>query len=197
MDPYGDGDENNLFGREQSLLQKPKPPPRPIPGKAGRASYPPAQRPSPSSSASSSALVSPAGPTAKSGSALGFRSGSRRITTSGTTSSSVGGKHEGLRNLGNTCYLNATVQALAAAAGFGNDLHSRFWLGETRADLLAGAAAGGKANKAKQPLRVYGSLLGVLLGLRSKGHGVLDPTPFRQVRRSFGYGINRSRLACW
>lgn len=181
-------DDDNLWGRgqrhpfTQQKQQKRQPTPLPLqqrpsgPGPAYLRKY-------------GSRASSP--PNTPSSSSLGFPS----LRSSFGASSN--GKREGLRNLGNTCYLNATVQALAAAGGFGDELASDFWVKETKADLLPpqkpppqkGQQEGSASAKAlaKQPqlplqLRVYGSLLGLVLRLRTKGHGVLDPTLFRQVR---------------
>lgn len=82
---------------------------------------------------------------------------------------------EGFSNLGNTCYLNSVTQAIIASKSFTDDLLSKFWINETLADLQ-------NAEKAKEKLCVYSPLVRLLLATRQKGHGVISPTSFREVR---------------
>ncbi|GAB5029684.1 ubiquitin carboxyl-terminal hydrolase 37-like isoform x2 [Nannochloropsis oceanica] len=129
-------------------------------------------------------------------------------------SSSKGWKREGLLNLGNTCYLNSVVQALAAAGEFVNDLLSNFWLRYTLQDLRESVCV-------PRHLKVYGSFAGLLLVLRQKTAlskyssinsstgtdssssrkcvrgGVMDPSLFRREISSYfaAYGEGRQQDA--
>ena len=85
-------------------------------------------------------------------------------SSSSSSSLTIGGKREGLLNLGNTCYLNSVVQALAAAGEFVNDLLSTFWLRQTLPDLR-------QPVEGPRHLKVYGSFAGLLLLLRQKTAG--------------------------
>eukprot|EP00624_Nannochloropsis_granulata_P000351 evm.model.NODE_11327_length_113420_cov_67.305626.16 len=131
-----------------------------------------------------------------------YVSSSSSSSPSSSSSLTTGWKREGLLNLGNTCYLNSVVQALAAAEEFVNDLLSNFWLRQTLQDLRE--PVGGPRR-----LKVYGSFAGLLLVMRQKAAwstcssinnststdssssrecvsgGVMDPSLFRREVASY------------
>lgn len=97
---------------------------------------------------------------------------------------------EGFPNLGNTCYLNAVLRCLLSLPSLTNDILSSFWVLPIRHQLeRAGPPSDATTLTSPPPassklmqLRVYASLLRLALLDRRMKHGVLDPSPFRQVR---------------
>lgn len=96
-----------------------------------------------------------------------------------------GGRSEGLRNLGNTCYLNATVQGLLGISGFVQDLQNKCWVtamleGSKAASLAPVSSPDSNGQKdinavspAVKSAPLYKSLLTLIRAAKGEGHGVL------------------------